>query len=313
MFDAISKAFSRSLKPTIKVSLLMLKVFIPLSLITLLLRQLGVLDALAPYLSPFMSLIGLPGEAAITLLVGFTNSIYAALATTAAMDLTARQITILGLVLGFAHSLFVETGILTNLRMATVKIALFRIVVGIVSGMILNAVMPEIGGALIRPGISNQAFSWLGALLQIGFISVQIVVIIFTITFGYELASLWKGADRLKEKMGFVRTTVGISDHAVAPWIVGFFVGITYGAALLYQFNEKKQLNHKDACLITVFLCLAHAIIEDTLLFVVIGGSLWWILLPRVIMAVLVVRILATGNLYKYFLWIGLPKEHAHG
>ena len=147
MLDALKQAFSRSLKPTIRVSLLMLKVFIPLSLITLLLRQLGVLDALAPYLAPFMSLIGLPGEASITLLVGFTNSIYAALATTAAMDLTARQITILGVVLGFAHSLFVETGILTNLRMATVKISLFRIAAGIVAGVILNLVMPEFGGA----------------------------------------------------------------------------------------------------------------------------------------------------------------------
>jgi len=313
MFDAVKKAFLDSLKPTLKVSILMLKVFIPLSLITLLLRQLGILDALAPFFAPLMSLMGLPGEAAITLLVGFTNSIYAALATTAAIDLTARQITILGVVLGVSHSLFVETGILTSLRMATIKIALFRIAVGIGSGILLNLVMPEISGIVSRPDTSGEAFSWAKALSQIGILSVEIVLIIFTIMLTYELVRLWKGAAKFGEKMGSLSTVVGMSQRAAAPWIAGFIIGITYGAALLYQFNEKQQLSHKDSCLITVFLCLAHAIIEDTMLFVLFGGDLWWILITRMLLAVVIVRILAMGDLYKYFLWIGLPKDHAHG
>jgi hypothetical protein len=312
MLDALKKAFRDSLKPTIKVSILMLKVFIPLSFITLLLRQLGVLDLLAPLFAPFMSLIGLPGEAAVTILAGFTNSIYAALATTAAVDLTPRQVTILGVVLGVAHSLFLETGIMVSLRMATMKIALFRLVVGVAAGIILNAVLPEIGGTVVRPDVSADAFSWINALLQVGTISLQIVVIIFIITFSYELLTLWKGAARFRERMGFLSTTVGMSDRAAAPWIAGFIIGITIGAAMLYQFNEKQQFSHKDACLISVFLSLAHAIIEDTVLFALIGGNIWWILLTRVLLAVLIVRILAFGNLYRHFLWIGLPKDHSH-
>ena len=312
MLDALKKAFLCSLKPTLDVSLLMLKVFIPLSLITLLLRQLGMLDLLAPFFAPFMSLIGLPGEAAVTVLAGFTNSVYAALATTAAIDLSPRQITILGVVLGVAHSLFVETGILMSLRMATIKIALFRIVVGVAAGIILNAILPKMGGAVVHPGISENAFSWIRALLQVGTLSLQIVLIIFTITFGYELLRLWKGASRFRDRVGFLSTTVGMSNHAAAPWIVGFIVGITYGAALLYQFNEKQKFSHKDACLIALFLSLAHAIIEDTVLFTLIGGNIWWILITRVFMAVLIVRILATGNFYRHFLWIGLPKDHSH-
>lgn len=308
MLAPLKKAFLRSLTPTFKVSLLMLKVFIPLSLLTLLLRQMGVLEYLAPLFAPLMSLIGLPGEAAVTLLVGFTNTIYAALATAAAMDLTARQITILGVVLGISHSLFVETGILTNLRMATVRIALFRIVVALAAGIILNAIMPEIGGPTAHRQLA-ESFSWMKALKQVGTTSLQIVGIIFAITFGYELVNLWKGASKMRERARFLTTSVGMSDRAVAPWIVGFIVGITYGAALLYQFGEKRPLSHKDACLITVFLCLAHAVIEDTLLFVVVGGDAAWIFLTRLLAAVLVVRILATANIYKHFLWIGLPRD----
>lgn len=310
MTAAVKIAFSRAGIPTLKVSLMMLKVFIPLSLLTVVLRELGLISLIAPLFAPVTTLLGLPGEAAITLLAGFTNTIYAALATAAALDLTPRQITILGVVLGIAHSLFVETGILTNLRMATIRIALFRIAVGLVSGMIMHALMPaEISGVVLQPALQGGPFSWSAAVLQIGVTSVQIVLIIFSITFLYELIAGWRHIDAVKSRFTGLTAGVGMTDRALAPWLVGFFVGITYGAAMLYQFVENRQLSHKDACLITVFLCLAHAIIEDTMLFVVVGGNFWWILLTRVIMAVLVVRLLATNNLYQKLLWIGLPKE----
>jgi hypothetical protein len=309
MSEQIKYAFVRSLKPTMKVSVIMLKVFIPLSVATLLLKQMGVLDLLAPIFAPVMSFMGLPGEAAITLLVGFTNTVYASLATAAVMELTARQITILGVVIGIAHSLLIETGILANLRMATVGIALFRIAVGLSAGVILNLVMPEISGTFVRHVAAEAVFSWPDALLHVGITSVQIVVIIFSIIFAYEIISVWSGYNRLIEHARSLTSAVGISEKAVAPWIVGVLVGITYGAALLYQFNEKQEMGHKDVCLITVFLCLAHAMIEDTLVFAVIGGNLAWIFVARIIIAVVVVRLLASGDVYKRFLWIGLPKE----
>jgi hypothetical protein len=308
MSALLKNAVLRSLKPTYKVSLLMLKVFIPLSLLTLAMRHFGVLDYLAPVFFPLMSVIGLPGEAAITLLVGFTNTIYAALATAAAMDLSARQITILGVVLGISHSLFVETGILANLKMATLRIALFRVVVAFIAGVTLNLIMPD-GSASAVKHLAGEAFVWSKALIQIGVTSLQIIGIIFTITLGYELVNSWKGASKMRERARILPAAVGMSDRAVAPWIVGFIVGITYGAALLFQLDEKRPLSHKDACLITVFLCLAHAVIEDTLLFVVVGGDAAWIFITRVLLAVLVVRILATANLYRHFLWIGLPAD----
>jgi spore maturation protein SpmB len=311
MLNELKSSFLRSLKPTLKVSLLMLKVFIPLSFATLILRQFGVLDMLAPVFAPLMSLMGLPGEAAITLLVGFTNTIYGALATAAAMDLTARQITILGVILGISHSLFVETGILTSLRMSTAKIGLFRMVVGLAAGVVLNLIMPEFGGAAPHPDATEGTFTWMGALLQIGVTSLQIVIIIFSITFAYELFSLWKGSGKSGSRSSVVLRGIGISEKAVAPWMVGVLVGITYGAALFYQFNEKQGLSHKDACLVTVFLCLAHAMIEDTLLFVIVGGDFFWIFLSRMVIAILAVRLLATADIYRKFLWIGLPKERS--
>jgi hypothetical protein len=302
--------FSRSMRQSFKVTWMMLKIYLPLSVFTIVLKQCGIIDAVAPLFAPFMRLMGLPGEAALTLVAGFTNTIYAALATMAAFDLTPRQVTILGVVLGLAHSLFIETAILSKLKMANVRIAFFRIGTAFLAGFLMNAFLPaHITGIVVHRSPASETFSWLQTVQGLALTSLQIIVVISLLTLAYELIALWKHSATLKQKLKFIPNTIGLSDNAFAPWIAGFIIGITYSAAILYQFMERHQLSHKDACLVTVFLCLAHAIIEDTLIFVIVGGNFWWIILTRVVVAFLVVRLLSLRDLYKSLLWIGLRKE----
>jgi len=65
----------------------------------------------------------------------------------------------------------------------------------------------------------------------------------------------------------FISNSVGLSENAFVLWIAVSIFGIVYGAGILFRFVEKNELSRKDASLITVFLCLCHAIIEDSLLF----------------------------------------------
>ncbi|MBU4266330.1 MAG: hypothetical protein KKE96_03780 [Candidatus Altiarchaeota archaeon] len=307
---SLKEVFTKSLKQSLKVSWMLIKIYIPLSLLTILLKQLGVIDYIAPYFAPLMGAMGLPGEAALTLLIGFTVNIYAALATMSAFDLTFRQVTLLAVVVGIAHNLFVETGILTKVRMANIRIAFFRIFVAIPVGIILNLVLPEnVAGTVLIRHAGVGEFSWLTTLQGLLMTSVQIMVIIFLITLGYELLIMWRYSSIIKRKVKFIPNAIGLSGKAFGPWIVGFIIGIAYSAGILYQYMQKKELSHKDVCLTTVFIVLAHAIIEDTMLFVVMGGNFWWIILTRIFIASMIVRILSLNNLYKKFLWIGLPKE----
>lgn len=306
----IKDVLSKSIKQSLEVSWLLIKIYIPLSILTFFLKWVGFLDWIAPFFAPVMQLMGLPGETAITLIAGMTNNLFAALATMSAFDLTFRQITILAVVIGLAHNLFVETGILSKLGMANVRIAFFRIIVAVVTGILMNLFLPkEIKGVILNPYASVSEFSWIGAFQSILITCIQIVVLMFIIMLVYELLMLWKHSALIKQKIKFIPNAIGFSDKAFGPWIVGFFIGIAYGAGILFQFAKKHSLSHKDACLTTIFLCLAHAIIEDTMVFVVVGGHFWWIILIRVFMAFIVVRILSIKNLYKKFLWVGLPKK----
>lgn len=304
--DILKRSFSQSLK----IAWILIKIYIPLSIFTIFLKQTGCLDYIAPYFSPLLKYMGLPGDAAICLLVGFTNNIYAGVATIYALDLSFRQITILGICLGICHSIFVETGILTKLRFAKIQIAFFRIFFAIFTGILMNLILPEtISGKVFNPFYKSDAFSWLSAVKGIITTCLQIIVIIFIIITIYELLVRWKYSSSVKGKMKFITRLIGLSEYALTPWFVGFFIGITYGAGILLNFAEKKVLSHKDICLTTLFLCITHAIIEDTMIFAVIGGNPWWIAIPRIAVAFLFVRILAINDFYRKFLWLGLRKK----
>lgn len=307
---SVKEAFAKAFKQSLRVSWTLIKVYIPLALVTTFLKQIGVLDFIAPYLSPFMKFMGLPGEAAITLLVAFTNNVYASIGTMAPLQLTFRQVTILGVMIGLAHTLFIETAVLMKLKMGTLRIAFFRIGLAIFAGVLMNLLLPQnVDGVVLNPYTAAKAFSWLNTLKGMGITCGQIIVYMFIIMLCYEFVMLWKAPKKVQSALHAVPKAIGMSEQAFGPWIVGFFIGITYGAGILFQFAEKHKLSHRDVCLTTIFLVLAHAIIEDTMAFTVLGGNFWYIILIRVFTAFIVTRVLATKNLYRYFLWIGLPKE----
>ena len=296
-------------KLSLKVSWMLAKVYIPLSLLTVFLKFSGFFVWISPALSPYMQLLGLPGEASITIIAGFLGNVYAGAATIPALDLTFRQVTIIGIILGFSHNLFVETGILIKLKFAKVGFAFFRVIIAIVAGMLANLLLPEqINGAILNPFMNPETFSWVNSIKGILLTCIQIIAIIFTLNFIYELLKRWSYSKIIKQKLETVSSFMGLTPGALVPWLTGFMFGIVYGAGILFQFAEKKALTKKDASLVTVFMVLAHAIIEDSLLFAVFGANFWWLFTIRVVLAFTVMKLLSIKNLYKKFLWIGLTK-----
>ena len=69
-YQILKNVISKSFKSSIKVSWYIIKIYIPMSLLTIVLKRLGFIDYIAPFFSPIMKLMGLPGETAITLIAG---------------------------------------------------------------------------------------------------------------------------------------------------------------------------------------------------------------------------------------------------
>jgi hypothetical protein len=54
---------------------------------------------------------------------------------------------------------------------------------------------------------------------------------------------------------------------------------------------ERGRLSRKHADILNSHIAVSHSLLEDTLLFVAVGASLFWITVPRIILAALVVWI----------------------
>ncbi len=86
---------------------------------------------------------------------------------------------------------------------------------------------------------------------------------------------------------------MGLSREAAVPLFTGIFLGIAYGAGIIIRVARENRLSKKELFLIGLFLATCHAVIEDTLIFVAVGGDGWVMLGVRLVLAVAFTGLLA--------------------
>ncbi len=131
-------------------------------------------------------------------------------------------------------------------------------------------------------------WSLFDALLAVG----KIALIILPLTVGYQILrdNRWVARTAGRYRGSFRR--LGLGEAALVPLAAGLVLGIVYGAGILIQEAREGRMTSRELFLLALFLCTCHGVIEDTLLFVVLGGDPLWMLGPRIVLAVV-----ATGAL----------------
>src|SRR5699024_11339614 len=85
------------------------KVIFPITLIVTILQHNRILPWIIELLSPIMGLFGLPGEAAVPLVLGNSLNLYAGIAAIISFDFSVKEVFILAVMLSFSHNLFIES------------------------------------------------------------------------------------------------------------------------------------------------------------------------------------------------------------
>ena len=122
----------------LKTSLKIIKVSVPLYVAVTLLKDTPVLDLLGKVFAPVMGIFGLPGEAAFAFVAAFLLNLYAAIAVIAPLHLSPFQVTQCGLMMGIAHSLVVEGGVLSTTGARGGVLTLCRLVIASAAGLLLR-------------------------------------------------------------------------------------------------------------------------------------------------------------------------------
>lgn len=112
----------------------------------------------------------------------------------------------------------------------------------------------------------------LGSALQGTLFSLKIAACLVPALVVYELLAPLPVFARAGRALGPWLSRLGMSPPCAVPLAAGFFLGITYGAGIIIPIAEDKRITPSELHSLMLFLCTCHAVIEDTLLFALIGA-----------------------------------------
>jgi hypothetical protein len=138
---ALRRDVPRGLRSGLQTFWSLSKAMIPAYGAALVLQKLGVIAVIAHAAQPVMSLVGLPGSAAVPLVLGWVLNVYAAVGALAALHLNAQQITVLALAILIGHNLLVEGAVLRKAGMSGAAFGVLRALSGLLAAGVANLLM----------------------------------------------------------------------------------------------------------------------------------------------------------------------------
>jgi len=98
--------------------------------------------------------------------------------------------------------------------------------------------------------------------------------------------------DKIAEKMKFITNWYELPKKAIFPLVPGVLIGLAIGSGILLNYKSKNIVNKRQMSIVTSIVSMFHAIIEDTLIFVVIGASFFWIFGVRLLIVIFLIKAL---------------------
>ena len=290
----LKKIIVPSIKKATSTSIWLLKLILPISLVFRLLDYSGVLIYVAEVLNPIFIHLGLPGNTAIIFISSIFLPLYAPLAIITSMTLTLRELTILALMCQLAHNLPVESAIQAKTGTSFWAMFSIRIITSVLVGFTLNLILPQEMG---MPSFMQTSIESMHSLSDLfvawGITSFLLILMIFFIIsllmIAYSLMEEYNLINKLSKSIEPILTFFGLPKSTAFLWLIGYIVGLAYGGALMIDQMNEGKVTKTEGSLLNYHLAVSHSVIEDNLLFVALGVSIWWILATRLFVAWMVV------------------------
>ena len=122
----------------LQTSFKLLKFVLPLYIVVDLLKATPLVEHAGEFFAPMMHLFGLPGETAFAFIAAFTLNLYAGIAILVPLELSSWQITQCGLMMGIAHNLILEGGVLKSTGARAGILTLCRLLIAVICGLALT-------------------------------------------------------------------------------------------------------------------------------------------------------------------------------
>ena len=298
------------------VSFILFRIMVPVVIAVKILGELGLVKYIAAVFAPVMSLVGLPGEMGLVWATAVITNMYGGIVLFASiapgLHMSTAQLTVIACMILVAHSMPVETTIARKTGVRVRFMIPFRILCALLFGFILNSIY-TLGGFLQEEGSilweaspgSSSLGAWVLSQLQnlaIIFLIVLVLIILMKIL---DRLGITRLMNRVLEP---VLTSMGIGKPAATVTILGMVLGISYGGGLIIRDVNSGKLSSRDVFFSISLMGLSHAIVEDTLLMMSLGGSITGIFFGRILFTwiiisglVRIVKKMSDTAFYRYF------------
>ncbi|MBT6507428.1 MAG: nucleoside recognition domain-containing protein, partial [Marinovum sp.] len=287
--------FGRLWRDVLIVSWALFKVMIPTLIIVKFAQEAGMVDLLDTVLMPVTKLIGLPKELSIVLTTTILTNPYAGLIILASTDipggLTVAQSTILACFMLFAHALPIEAAISRQAGAKATFIIVLRLGAAILYCLFLHLFFSYFGLFETRALITLPEFketptvtAWVINQIK-GLVFIQVVIIVLLTAL--EILKKLQIERLLGYLMSPLLKLIGIGGSASTIVVVGLTLGLGFGGGLMIKDVKAGNVPKMDAVAALVFINLFHSVIEDTPLVMLLGPGLFYILIGRLIFALI--------------------------
>ncbi len=267
------------------------KITATVSFIMFLLKYTGILAWIAAAVSPVFHIFGLPGDAALAYVSAYFINIYSGIAVISTLDMTVRQITILGTMNLAAHAMVAETAIQKKTGTPIKHMVIVRTLASITLGIVMNLILPG------RPQFSEQTISlsevpflniqgefwpmflvWLKGLARL---TVWMTTLIFLLNIMQRALYEYGIMNKISRFFSPLLTVFGLPKETTFLWIVANVIGLLYGSAAIMDEMERGKISDRSILLLNTHIGISHSNLEDLTLFTAIGGVWYWMLLFR--------------------------------
>ncbi len=296
MFSQLVALVKNSFIDTVKVSLRVFKVVIPITILVKLLVEFDLIKFVAAPLEPIMSMVGVPTEYGLAWAAAIIVNLYSGLIVIAGLIPeiglpTVAQASTLSLMCLFAHSMFIECKIAQECGVSFISQFIIRIAVAIFAGLVMHAFYILTGfhsqEATIMLDVQQSATLTDWAINEL-FNLLRIFILIWVVLVMHTTLTYLRITDFLEKILDPFLRVLGMSKETASTIVVGFCAGIVYGSGLIIKHSQENRMSKKDLFCGITLMGLAHALVEDTILMMLVGGSVWVTLGGRFLIVLLV-------------------------
>lgn len=293
-WQRIYKTAKAAIPSALQTAWWMVRLMVVISFGVELLRYFGIVSWMSSILSPIFKWVGLPGEAALVYITGYFANVYTAIAVMASMQLDVCRITILAVMVLCSHNMLIETAVQKKTGSSFWRILAIRTLSAITLGFVLNCLMPPsladsctLNASIVQDASAVELLTeWV---LSNGILVLRMTLIILGLSVIQRLLSEFGVIRWLSKLLRPLLFLFGLPGKTSFLWIVANFLGLAYGAAVMIEETGQGKIARRDVDLLNHHICISHSNLEDLLLFFAAGGLFWWMLLPRLCWAIVLV------------------------